>query len=139
MQTKRIAPIALAAAVLSASAAAAVAQIGAMGPPATVTPHFNPSAPLTVPQPRETPVSPVTPGTVPGTTAGSGATSLGENPVTGQPCSRGGSLTINGAGTPPGAAVLPPGMAAPPEENPVGGPPPASVYAPGGAWNYGGC
>jgi hypothetical protein len=50
---------------------------------------------LTIPQPAETPVSPSTPGTLPGTEAGPG-TSVGTNPITGQPCLGGGASAING-------------------------------------------
>lgn len=52
-------------------------------------------AQTTLPQSPEVPVSPTTPGTLPGTTAGPG-TSIGTNPITGQPCLGGGSSAVNG-------------------------------------------
>jgi hypothetical protein len=73
---------------------------------------------LTLPQSSEVPVSPTTPGTLPGTTAQD--TAVGTNPITGAPCLGGGASAINGgiAGAPtapdqeaePGAQVngLPP-------------------------------
>jgi hypothetical protein len=49
---------------------------------------------LTVPQTPEMPVSPITPGTAPGTTAQD--IGIGVNPITGQPCLGGGASAING-------------------------------------------
>ncbi len=93
----------------------------------------------TVPQAPEQPVSPTTPGTLPGTQAGAG-TSLGTNPITGQPCSGGGSSAINGGI--PGASTVPGGPAQPGAQ--VGGLPPSrSVYGlnrqPGNSGNLGAC
>jgi hypothetical protein len=53
-------------------AASAVAQLPPRLPPPP-TPNFNPSSPLVVPQAPEVPVSPVAPGTSPGSGLGSGA------------------------------------------------------------------
>jgi hypothetical protein len=59
-------------------------------------PAFNPSISLTLPQgTTENPVSPVTPGTLPGTLAGPG-TATSTNPITGQPCIGSGSTAVNG-------------------------------------------
>jgi hypothetical protein len=49
---------------------------------------------LTVPQAPEMPVSPITPGTLPGTTAQD--IGIGVNPITGLPCLGGGASAING-------------------------------------------
>jgi hypothetical protein len=49
---------------------------------------------LTVPQTPEMPVSPITPGTAPGTTAQD--IGIGVNPITGLPCLGGGASAING-------------------------------------------
>lgn len=122
---------AAAALLVFAGAATAVAQVGALAPPPAPPPVFNPStpsAPLIVPAPMETPVSPTTPGTLPGMTAGSGALRTGINPVTGQPCSGGSSLSLNG---------IPQIMA--PEQGPGGPGRSASPYASGGAGNLGPC
>jgi hypothetical protein len=48
----------------------------------------NPSTSLTLPEQQETPVSPTTPGTLPGTNTGD--TAVGTHPITGQPCIGGG-------------------------------------------------
>lgn len=52
---------------------------------AAIAPAQNLSSSLTLPQQPEVPVSPSTPGTLPGTTAGPD-TAVGTNPVTGTPC-----------------------------------------------------
>jgi hypothetical protein len=82
-------------------------------------------AQYTAPQSPEVPVSPTTPGTLPGTTAGSGGTSVGANPITGQPCLGGGSTAING-----GIIGAPTTAGQPPEPgtNTIGLPPNNSVY-----------
>jgi hypothetical protein len=56
-------------------AASAAAQLPPRLPPPP-TPNFNPSSPLVVPQAPEVPVSPVTPGIVPGSARSSGANTL---------------------------------------------------------------
>ena len=66
---------------------------------------LNPSTTLTLPELSEVPVSPVTPGTSPGT-LNSENTAL--NPITGLPCSGGGSLAVSGAGGLADAATPPP-------------------------------
>jgi len=65
MQSKRIALIVLPALLLGATTAAA--QIPPPVPP--LVPNPNPSSSLVLPAPHEVPVSPVTPGTLPGSTA----------------------------------------------------------------------
>jgi hypothetical protein len=55
----------------------------------------NLSTSLTIPQQPEVPVSPTTPGTLPGTEAGPGTT-VGANPITGQPCLGGGASALTG-------------------------------------------
>jgi hypothetical protein len=86
-------------------------------------------APLTmaqanIPQQPEVSVSPATPGTLSGTTAGPD-TSVGTNPITGQSCIGGGSLAVNGGiiGAPTAA-----GQPAEPGTNTAGLPPNNSVY-----------
>jgi len=131
MRKKAYCSVASAAMLVFAGAATAVAQIGALAPPPPPPPVFNPStpsAPLIVPPPMETPVSPTTPGTLPGTTAGSGTLTSGINPVTGQPCSGGSSLSLNGT---------PQIMA--PEPGPGGAGRSASPYASGAAGHLGPC
>jgi hypothetical protein len=49
---------------------------------------------LTLPEAPEMPVSPITPGLLPGTTAQD--IGIGTNPITGAPCLGGGSSAING-------------------------------------------
>src|SRR5277367_1012285 len=68
MNAKRILVIALA--TLLISARSALAQVPP--PPIVVTPHPNPISSLVLPAPGEAPVSPVTPGTSPGSLGGTG-------------------------------------------------------------------
>jgi|HubBroStandDraft_3_1064219.scaffolds.fasta_scaffold67011_3 hypothetical protein len=95
----------------------------------------NPSSSLTIPQQSEVPVSPTTPGTLPGTEAGPGTT-VGTNPVTGQPCTGGGASALNG--DLPGAPTTSdqPGE---PGEATAGLPPISSIYGLGTATNPGAC
>jgi hypothetical protein len=95
----------------------------------------NPSTSLTLPQRSEVPVSPTTPGTLPGTQAGAGTT-VGTNPITGQPCTGGGSSAFNGglAGTPTTANQ--PGE---PGQATAGLPPDSSIYGLGTGTNPGAC
>ena len=55
----------------------------------------NPSTPFTLPQMPEPPVSPRNSGTLPGSTA-AGSGSGSRNPITGLPCSGGGSISVSG-------------------------------------------
>lgn len=84
----------------------------------------NPSNSVTVPQRAEQAVSPTTPGTLPGTQAGPG-TSVGTNPITGQPCLGGGGSAITG-----GIPNAPTAANQPDQANPGinGLPPDNSVY-----------
>jgi hypothetical protein len=84
----------------------------------------NPTDALTLPESPETPVSPTTPGTLPGTTAGSGL-SVGTNPITGMPCSGEGSTALNNALP---EADTEDHAAANPDEIPSGLPPGSSVF-----------
>jgi hypothetical protein len=81
MRVRRIEQTALTAFLLAACALFFVAAYTA------VAHAQNPSSSLTVPQQPEIPVSPTTPGTLPGTEAGPG-TAVGTNPITGQPLHR---------------------------------------------------
>ncbi|HUI14788.1 MAG TPA: hypothetical protein VL048_15125 [Xanthobacteraceae bacterium] len=95
----------------------------------------NPSTSLTIPQQSEAPVSPTTPGTLPGTQAGAGTT-IGTNPITGQPCTGGGASALNGglAGAPTTSD-----QPAEPGQSTAGLPPNSSIYGLGTATNPGSC
>jgi hypothetical protein len=88
-----------------------------------------------IPQSPEAPVSPTTPGTLPGTTAGPG-TSVGTNPVTGQPCLGGGSSAINGGII---GAPTTQGQPSQPGTNTTGLPPSNSVYGLNNSTSSGSC
>lgn len=94
----------------------------------------NPSTSLTIPQQQEAPVSPTTPGTLPGTEAGSG-TAVGTNPVTGQPCTGGGSSALTGSLPTAPTTSDQPGQ---PSNSTAGLPPNNSIYGLGNA-NPGAC
>jgi hypothetical protein len=103
MTTMRWATLALMAPLWFADPTASAAQTGvpSSGPPMTL----NSNTPLTLTQPSpEVPVSPVTPGTVPGTLFNE---TTGTNPFTGLPCSVEGSLAIGGTATLPGTSSDP--------------------------------
>jgi hypothetical protein len=92
MTTMRWAALALMAPLVFANPTGSGAQTGQLPPTPPIT--LNPSAPLTLSQPSpEVPVSPITPGTLPGTLFNE---TTGTNPFTGLPCSAEGSLTIGG-------------------------------------------
>ena len=55
----------------------------------------NPVSPFTLQEMPEPPVSPRNAGTLPGTTSASGG-SAARNPITGLPCSGGGSISVSG-------------------------------------------
>jgi hypothetical protein len=97
----------------------------------------NPTMPLTLPQMAEPPVSPINPGTLPGSTAAIGGSATGSNPLTGLPCNGAGSISVSGAGGLPGTATPPPGTAETLDRIPVGAPPTTSVY--GSQLNLGSC
>jgi hypothetical protein len=97
----------------------------------------NPSTPLTLPQMAEPPVSPINPGTLPGSTAAIGGAATGINPITGLPCNGSGSVSVSGAGGLPGTATAPPGTAETLDRIPIGAPPTNSIY--GSQLNLGSC
>ncbi len=89
----------------------------------------NPSNPFTLSQIPEPPVSPINPGTLPGTTAAIGGSATGTNSITGLPCNGSGSLSISGAGGLPGTtSAPPPGSNETLDQIPVGAPPVTSIY-----------
>jgi hypothetical protein len=97
----------------------------------------NPSTPLTLPQMAEPPVSPINPGTLPGSTAAIGGAATGSNPITGLPCNGSGSISVSGAGGLPGTATPPPGTTETLDQIPIGAPPTTSIY--GSQLNLGSC
>jgi hypothetical protein len=127
-----------------AGAATAVAQ-GFLSPPSRIAAAGrppvilvqNPTTALTLPQMAEPPVSPINPGTLPGSTAAIGGTATGVNPITGMPCNGSGSISVSGAGGLPGTATPPPGTAETLDQVPVGAPPTTSIY--GSQLNLGSC
>ena len=94
----------------------------------------NPST-STVPQQSEVPVSPATPGTLPGTEARPG-TAVDTNPITGRPCVGGGASALNGGL--PGAATAS-GQPSVPGQDTSGLPPNSSIYGLGTTTNPGAC
>lgn len=106
------------------------------GPPLVLV--QNAYSPFTVPQMAEPAVSPINPGTLPGSTAAIGGSATGTNPITGLPCNGSGSISVSGAGGLPGTATPPPGLSTETlEQIPVGTPPVTSVY--GSQSNLGSC
>jgi hypothetical protein len=85
----------------------------------------------------EPPVSPINPGTLPGTTSAIGGSATGTNPITGLPCNGTGSISVSGAGGLPGTATPPPGVNETLGQIPVGTPPFTSIY--GSQTNLGSC
>ena len=68
----------------------------------------NAFTPFSLPETGEPPVSPINPGSLPGSTAAIGGSATGTNPVTGLPCNGSGSISVSGAGGLPGTATPPP-------------------------------
>jgi hypothetical protein len=98
----------------------------------------NSFSPFTLPQMAEPAVSPINPGTLPGTTAAIGGSATGTNPITGLPCNGAGSLAISGAGGLPGTATPPPQDSTETlGQIPVGTPPTTSIF--GSQSNLGSC
>lgn len=98
----------------------------------------NAFSPFTVPQQAEQPISPINPGTLPGSTAAIGGSATGTNPITGMPCNGSGSIAVSGAGGLPGTATPPPGVSTETlDQIPVGAPPTTSIY--GSQSNLGSC
>ena len=97
----------------------------------------NLSSPFSLPEMPEPPVSPINPGTLPGTTSAIGGSATGTNPITGLPCNGTGSISVSGAGGLPGTATPPPGVNETLGQIPVGTPPFTSIY--GSQTNLGSC
>jgi len=93
---------------------------------------------FSLPEAAEPAVSPINPGTLPGSTAAIGGTATGTNPITGLPCNGSGSISVSGAGGLPGTATPPPGLSTETlDQIPVGVPPVTSIY--GSQNNLGSC
>lgn len=75
------------------------------GAPLVLAQAQNPFGAFSLPQMPEPPVSPINPGTLPGTSSAAGVT--GTNQLTGRPCNGAGSLSISGAGGLPGTSSSP--------------------------------
>ena len=98
----------------------------------------NAFTPFSLPETAEPPVSPINPGTLPGSTAAIGGTATGTNPITGLPCNGSGSIAVSGAGGLPGTATPPPDLSTETlDQIPVGAPPVTSIY--GSQNNLGSC
>jgi hypothetical protein len=104
MTTMRWAALALMAPLMFTNPTGSEAQTGQPLPIPPIT--LNPSTSLTLTPPllSEVPVSPITPGTVPGTLFNE---TTGTNSFTGLPCSVEGSLSIGGTAALPGTTANP--------------------------------
>lgn len=90
----------------------------------------NAFTPFSLPETGEPPVSPINPGSLPGSTAAIGGSATGTNPVTGLPCNGSGSISVSGAGGLPGTATPPPSESTETlGQIPVGVPPTSSIYS----------
>ena len=90
----------------------------------------NAYTPFSLPETGEPPISPINPGSLPGSTAAIGGTATGTNPVTGLPCNGSGSISVSGAGGLPGTTGAPPGESTETiDQIPVGVPPTSSIYS----------
>lgn len=94
--------------------------------PATARPPLvlaqNPFTPFSLPQTGEPAISPINPGSLPGSTAAIGGSASGTNPITGMPCNGSGSISTSGAGGLPGTTPTPGQIS-------VGVPPTSSIYS----------
>lgn len=98
----------------------------------------NAYSPFTLPEQPEPLVSPINPGTLPGSTAAIGGSATGTNPITGLPCNGSGSISVSGAGGLFGTATPPPQLSTETlDQIPVGTPPVTSIY--GSQNNLGSC
>lgn len=98
----------------------------------------NAFTPFSLTEQPEATVSPINPGTLPGSTAAIGGSATGTNPITGLPCNGSGSISVSGAGGLPGTATPPPGLSTETlDQIPVGTPPVTSIY--GSQNNLGSC
>ncbi len=140
MRANALEKLALAVALVTAGAlfgaAAGRAQALAMAkplPPVAGRPFIlvqNAFAPFSLPETGEPPVSPINPGSLPGSTAAIGGSATGTNPVTGLPCNGSGSISVSGAGGLPGTATPPPSRSTETlNQIPVGVPPTSSIYS----------
>lgn len=140
MQASALEKFVLAAVLVAAGAAFGAAAVQAQDfaaskgvPPVTARPLIlvqNAFTPFSLPETAEPPVSPINPGSLPGSTAAIGGSATGTNPITGLPCNGAGSISVSGAGGLPGTATPPPGLST--ETNgsiPVGVPPTSSIYS----------
>ena len=92
--------------------------------------NTNAFAPFSLPETGEPAVSPINPGSLPGSTAAIGGSATGTNPVTGLPCNGSGSISVSGAGGLPGTATPQPGVTTESIGRiPVGVPPTSSIYS----------
>ena len=132
MRQRRLDGIALTAFLIAAAAMAGLVAGAAIG-------HAqNAYSLFTLPQQPEATVSPINPGTLPGSTAAIGGSATGTNPITGLPCNGTGSLSVSGAGGLPGTATPPPSLSTETlDQIPVGTPPVTSIY--GSQNNLGPC
>jgi len=141
MRANALEKLALAAVLVAAGAALGAAASEAhnfaaahASPAGTVKPALilaqNAFSPFSLPETGEPPVSPINPGTLPGSTAAIGGSATGTNPVTGLPCNGSGSISVSGAGGLPGTATPPPGISTETlGQIPVGVPPTSSIYS----------
>ncbi len=114
--------------VLSKLWISALAGMSGMRQPPLVVAQ-NPFSSFSLQQMPEPPVSPINPGTLPGTTAAIGGSATGTNPITGLPCDGSGSISVSGAGGLPGTtATPPPGTNETLDQIPVGTPVFSSIY-----------
>ncbi len=141
MRANALEKLALAAVLVAAGAALSAAASEAhnfpgahSSPGRTVKPALilaqNAFSPFSLPETGEPPVSPINPGSLPGSTAAIGGSATGTNPVTGLPCNGSGSISVSGAGGLPGTATAPPGTSTETlGQIPVGVPPTSSIYS----------
>jgi len=141
MRTNALEKLVLAAALIAVGAALGAAASQARGfaaanplPASTAKPALilaqNAFSPFSLPETGEPPVSPINPGSLPGSTAAVGGSATGTNPVTGLPCNGSGSISVSGAGGLPGTATPQPGLTTESIGRiPVGVPPTSSIYS----------
>jgi hypothetical protein len=140
MRANALEKLALAAGLVAAAALPGAVSSHARGvavsqprPPVTARPLIlvqNTFGPFTLPQAGEPPVSPINPGSLPGSTAAIGGSATGTNPITGLPCNGSGSISVSGAGGVPGTATPPPSTSTETiGQIPVGVPPTSSIYS----------
>lgn len=143
MRANALEKLLLAVGLVTAGAALGAAASQAQGlaaarplPPMKARPAFilvqnaNAFTPFSLPETGEPTVSPINPGSLPGSTAAIGGSATGTNPVTGLPCNGSGSISVSGAGGLPGTATPPPSESTETlGQIPVGVPPTSSIYS----------